>query len=617
MGNSSENSAAKELAGLRAEVDSLRGQLSQLGDLGGRIASSLDLPTVLQEVVDAACRLTGARYGAVVVFDDSGHVREFVTHGITAEERERIGSPPAGTGILGWLRELRASQRVKDLPQHPHFVGFPPNHPPMSSFLGIPILDGHQPLGNLYLTEREDGQEFTADDESLMVHFAAQAATAIGNAQRFRREQESRADAEAARRELEAERTRLETVVNTSPAGVFVAEAESGEVVLVNREAQRLLGISMRPGDKLERYVQAVRYRRTDGREFEADELPLQRALRHGENARAVEVRLDLPDGRSIPTLVNASPIYSADNEITGAIAVIQDMTPLEDMEKLQSEFLGMVSHELRTPLAAIKGSAATVLTSQSPFDEREMREFFQIIDEQADRLRDLVHNLLDITRIEAGAMTVSLRPLDLRDVVTEARKTFIQGGGAQEVVIRAPDDLPTVNADLHRTAQVLHNLLTNAGKFSPEAAPITIELKYDADFVKVSVRDKGRGIEADKLPYVFKTFLQVRDPGNRGLSRKGLGLAICKGIVEAHGGRIWAESDDDGEGAVFTFTLPVAAEAASPPESDTSRRADANPCGRRRATGASLSPEFSKQRRIPGGCDQRPFRGRRAHRDG
>jgi DNA-binding response OmpR family regulator/anti-sigma regulatory factor (Ser/Thr protein kinase) len=249
-------------------------------------------------------------------------------------------------------------------------------------------------------------------------------------------------------------------------------------------------------------------------------------------------------------------------------------LTPIEEIERLRSEFLGMVSHEFRTPLTAIKGSAATVLGSRTPFDAYETREFFQIIDEQADRLRDLVNNQLDITRIEAGVLSVSPASTDLEQLLEEAQSAFVQAGGVQIVEMDVDEDLPKVNADTSRIAQVIGNMLTNAGKFSPETAPISISVEADADLVTVQVRDRGRGIRPERPPHLFKKFSQVHDDGRRRLSGSGLGLAICKGIIEAHGGRIWAESDGEGTGTTFGFTLPVAP-ASKETNSETSRRAE------------------------------------------
>ena len=568
MKDGADNGRDQELGNLRQEIERLRRRSSLLSDLSRQITSSLDLPTVLQGVVDGACDLTGARYGALAVFDVSDRIQEFVTHGITPKERKRIGNLPQGLGILGWLKQTQEPLRLADLAQHPRSIGFPPNHPPMRTFLGAPIRYGGESLGNIYLTEKEGGEEFTPEDEHLLALFVAQAALSIRNARHFALEQ-------AAKEEAEAARQRLQVLVDTSPVGVFVVEASGSHVVLVNQEAQRILGLTLQPEDRLERYEQALVYKRPDGRVYTPEELPLHRALYQGESVRAEEVSFELPDGRTVPTLVNATPVYSSDGQITAAIAVIQDITPLEEMEKLRSEFLGIVSHELKTPLTAIKGSAATVLGSRRPLDVDEMLEFFQIIDEQADRLRDLVDNLLDMTRIEAGSLSVSAEPMDLREVLDEARVSYAHSGGSQELQIRVPEGLPAVKADRRRVSQVLANLLSNASKFSPATATITIEVEHTAEEVTVHVRDQGRGIPREKLTYLFKKFSQVHDDSGHKLSGSGLGLAICKGIVEAHGGRIWADSPGEGQGTSFSFTLPVAIEAVAPLLPDTTRRAD------------------------------------------
>ena len=141
---------------------------------------------------------------------------------------------------------------------------------------------------------------------------------------------------------------------------------------------------------------------------------------------RAEEVIFRFPDGRAVTTLANATPIYSEDGEIVAVVAVLQDMTPLAEMERLRSEFLGMVSHELRTPLTTIKGSSATVLGSSTPFDDSEVRQVFRIIDDQADRLRDLVNNLLDMTRVEAGMLSVNPEPTAVTALIDEAKNRVL-----------------------------------------------------------------------------------------------------------------------------------------------------------------------------------------------
>ena len=180
----------RELSNLRADNERLRRRLAMLSGLGERIASSLDIDKVFQEVVNSACELTGARYGALGVFDASGRVEQFVTQGLTEEERERVGAFPEGLGILGWLRDLQEPLRLGDLTTHPRSVGFPAHHPPMKTFLGAPVRHRNETLGNLYLTEKENGEDFTPEDENLLVLFAAQAAMAIRNAQLHRQVQD-------------------------------------------------------------------------------------------------------------------------------------------------------------------------------------------------------------------------------------------------------------------------------------------------------------------------------------------------------------------------------------------------------------------------------------------
>ena len=374
-----------------------------------------------------------------------------------------------------------------------------------------------------------------------------------------------RRENEALRAQLasaETERQRLEALVRTSPVGVLVVDARTRTVKSVNQEAERIMGVPPRPGSKLERYQAVAAYRRPDGREYSIEERPLSRALDQGETVHAEEILLERPGDGRVTTLVSATPIYSKDGEIESAVAVIQDMTPLEEMERLRSEFLGMVSHELRSPLAAIKGSAATVLNTSTPFDDAEMLQFFRIIDRQADRLRDLIGSLLDITRIEAGMLSLTLEPVSLVHLADEARSTFLSGGGRHRVAVDLPMDLPLVAADERRVAQVLSNLLVNASRYSPDSSVIRITASRSADspHLAVSVSDKGMGVSADLLPHLFKKFSRAWDDGEeRRGEGAGLGLAICKGIVEAHGGRIWAESEGAGQGTRFTFTIPVA----------------------------------------------------------
>ena len=514
----------READKLRREIETLRTRLLKMSEVSRRVTESLDLDTVLQEVVDGGRSLTGARYGALAVFDDSGQVQDFIASGITPEERRLLGSLPQGLGLLGYLNEIREPLRLADLAKHSRSVGFPEHHPPMKTFLGAPIRHLGEPVGNIYLTEKEGGREFTEEDQETLVMLASQAAIAIGNALRYQEERR-------ARDELETERRRLTVLVESSPVGVMVIDAATRTFALVNKEAERILGMSPEPGSTLVRYHEVAIYRRMDGEKYEGHERPLARVLDYGEVVRAEEILFDLPDGRRVTTLVNATPIYSDDGKIVSAIAVIQDMTPLEELERLRNEFLAMVSHELRTPLTAIKGSASTVLSTSTPFDPVETRRFFRTIDQQADLLSELVSNLLDVTRIEAGALVVTPKRTDVEALVDEAISTFLHSGVRNHIEVDFQPDLPAIAADPQRVTQVLDNLLSNASKYSPASSTIKVTASLKDPYLAVSVIDEGHGVPADQLSRLFRKFSRIsgRD-GEEDVAGEGLGLAICKG---------------------------------------------------------------------------------------
>jgi signal transduction histidine kinase len=228
----------------------------------------------------------------------------------------------------------------------------------------------------------------------------------------------------------------------------------------------------------------------------------------------------------------------------------------------MKSELLSTVSHELRTPLGSIKGYATTLLTHGNKLRKDEQREFLEIIDSEADRLRDLIENLLDLSRLEAGVLRIDREPVRLGPTAREVTRKVQLATPKHVLVLDWPADDPLVNADRRRIYQVVQNLLTNAVKYSPDGGNITLSAACKAREVVISVTDEGLGMPAAELERIFDRFHRVQSSVSRAIGGTGLGLAICKGLVEAHGGRIWAESGGEGTGSTFRFTLPLLAEA-------------------------------------------------------
>ena len=416
------------------ENRTLRDRIVRLNEATLRVNASLDLNTVLQEIVDSVRALTGARYGVITTTDEAGEILDFVTSGFTPEQSRQLFAWPDGPRLFEHLRSLPGTVRLPDLHAYARSLGLSSGPVPARTMQATPVRHRDAYVGNFFLGDKHDGKEFTSEDEEVLMLFASQAATAIANARNHNDEQRARAD-----------------------------------------------------------------------------------------------------------------------------------------LERLQAEFLGMVSHELRAPLTSIKGSAASVLGAAQPLDPAEVAQFFRIIDEQADHMRGLINDLLDAGRIETGTLSVAPEPTQVASLVDQARNTFLSGGGRQPIRVDLPPDLPWVMADRHRVVQILNNLVSNASRHSPASSLIRVDAAYDGVNVAISVSDEGQGVPPEQLPHLFRK-QAPSGGGERATQRSGLGLSICKGLVEAHGGRIWAESRGTDKGTRFTFTIPAAAEAGSATPFDPNR---------------------------------------------
>ena len=539
----------------KREVEALRERISSLSGAVLRISASLDVGTVLRETVDSARALTGARYGAITTIDEAGRPQDFVTSGLTADEQRQLEAWPHAMRFFEHLRDLPGPLRLPDLPAYLRSLGYADVLALSRTLQATPMRHRGVHVGDFFLGEKEGGREFTADDEEVLVLFASQAANAIANARAHRDERRARAD--------------LEALVETSPVGVVVFDAGTGRPASLNREARRLVDGLNAPGRPPEELLEALTCRFSDGREIALAELPMKQVISDAATVRAEEVVLSVPDGRSVTLLVNATPIHAADGAAESMVVTLQDLASLRELERLQAEFLSMVSHELRAPLTSIKGSTATVLRASRVLDPAEVRQFFRIIDAQADHMDGLIGDLLDAGRIDSGTLSVDPEPAEVAALVDRARTTFVSGGGRQAVRIDLPPDLPRVMADERRIVQVLNNLFSNASRHSPETSPIHVGAVRDGVHVAISVSDEGRGVPPEQLPYLFRKYADAGGgDGTRGLEGFGLGLVICKGLVEAHGGRIRAESAGPGQGTRFIFTVPVAEEPAAMPGS-------------------------------------------------
>ena len=237
---------------------------------------------------------------------------------------------------------------------------------------------------------------------------------------------------------------------------------------------------------------------------------------------------------------------------------VLYDMVRATHREKSMEALLTSVSHDLRTPLSTIKAAATSLLQEELPFDAEEKRRFLSAIEREADRLNQLVENLLDMSRIEGGALTphkVWYLLDELLHSVLEQMQPLLEG---REVQTHLPDNLPPIEIDYIQIGQVLTNILENALRYTPAGSPISISVQWQAEQVLLSVADRGPGVPRAERERIFDKFYRVHsNPDAADHARgSGLGLAVSRGLVEAHSGQLWVE-ERPGGGAIFCFTLP------------------------------------------------------------
>ena len=538
------------------EIQALRECLSRLSEVSLRITEDLDSNSVLQGALDSARSLTSARYGAIAVHGDEGVVEDFLSSGMEAEEPDRLWTLPDWPKFIAYLSSLETTLRVPDLLSHIQSLGITDLRSLLDvkgnvSFLGCPVLHMGERVGSIFLAEKEHNLEFTREDEEVLALFATQAAIAISSGRLQRQERRTKAD--------------LQAVIDTTPVGMVVFDATTGKPNSFNRETRRMIDILRNPDQTPEQLLEVISFKRADGSETSLREFPIAEFLHTCETVLAEEVVVEVPDGRSISVIVNATPIKTNAGEVESVVVSLQDMAPLQEMERMRAEFLGMVSHELLEPLTSIRGSATTVLEASSEMDPTQLRQFMRIVVDQSDKMRNLIGDLLVVARLETGTLPIGAEPADVTALVERARNSFLNGRASNNLHINVSTGLPTVLVDRRRIVQVISNLLSNAARNSPDGSPIGVSAVQDGIHIAVSVTHEGRGIPEEHLPLIFGKFSQNSSDGQGG--NIGLGLAICKGIVEAHGGRIWAESEGVGLGTRFTFTIPTVEETVAEPE--------------------------------------------------
>ncbi|MGD8474599.1 MAG: ATP-binding protein [Anaerolineae bacterium] len=508
------------------------------------LVTSLDLGDLLTSIVDEAMNFLNVDIAILRLLDRPGeHLEVEVVRGMPEEAVSQIRFRP-GEGLAGQLLLNGTPLRGVNIQQDPRIsqrgvarlFGW-------KSFAAVALHLHKQPIGVWFMI-RKRRQPFTDQDLAFLSAFADYASLGV--------------ERSMLRYTIVREKHESETLLQASANGILVMDGR-GSVIDMNPAMERLTGWTLRQarGEPCSDVV-GCQYAGQTGTP-EAANCPLLHS--DARDRGFLEYQLRARDGRIIPVEASYGLIRDEDGKLDRLIMVFRDITHQKELDRLRAELVANVSHELRTPLALIKGYASTLLRPQVVLDETETRRFLENASFAADRLGRMIDDLLCASRLDMDQLRLEPKQFDLSPVVQRVVAWFEPHAQDRDLVVGLPEGELLVWADPDRVEQVLVNLLTNAAKYSGPGSTITVQsqLVGEPPSAVVHVSDQGVGIAAEHLSHVFDRFYLVEESTDG----VGLGLYICKGLVEAMGGRIWVISEV-GVGSTFSFTLPVGVPVSS-----------------------------------------------------
>jgi PAS domain S-box-containing protein len=415
----------------------------------------------------------------------------------------------------------------------------------MRQLFPMPLVIAGEPVGLLIIFRDYVGHT-TPNDIQILQSFADQAAIAVHNAQLYE--------------SIDRERKRLDAFVRYSADGVMILDAAL-HIVRFNRALERMTG--WRAEDARDRHQDEVIVwsrleKQGDINQAIADGWP----YRPTQGSTTPEMTLYVEgdamrlDGLTLSVGITYAPLFTSDGRLASIIANVRDITNFRRAQEMQSIFVSSVSHELKTPVALIKGYAGTLRREDATWDPEIIRNGLEVIEDEADRLTELIENLLAASKLQAERMRLDVGDVRMDALAGRAVERFSTQAQHHHFILAFPPDFPPIQGDEVRLRRVLDNLLSNAVKYSPDGGTIEVGGESDDYSVTVYVRDEGVGISLTDQEHVFDRFYRVDGALSRKTQGTGLGLYLAKAIIEAHNGTINVTSKP-GEGSIFFFTLP------------------------------------------------------------
>jgi PAS domain S-box-containing protein len=510
-------------------------QREYLLQISRAMTSKLDLPSVLRLILENAVEMLQGHGGLIALRqdDDSFHVR--ASYGLPGQLLPLFSPLLADIPHLAGRAHLSRWQ-IPDLQIKLGLVAAAAGMA-LRQVVALPLVIEEELIGVIYVF-RTSGTAFSANDRQVLSSFADQAAIAVRNASLYQ--------------QVSAEKRRLDAIIEHSADGVMILDCW-GRITVFNRALAAMTG--WRPEDAIGRPCHEVlQLRGRQGEDICKSDCPL-RGLSPDADLY-VEGDIERAGGAPVSVGITYSPLYDEEERLINIIANVYDITRFREAEEIKSTFISVISHELKTPVSIIKGYAGTLRREDAQWDEETVRESLDIIEEESDRLDRLISDLLDASRAQAGSLKLDMGDAHIPKLAQRVVEGFRLQTDVHQFELDFPPDFPPIMADQERLRQVLSNLVSNAIKYSPKGGKIRLGGYADGDKVTVYVADEGIGIPLDEQPRLFQRFYRLDSGLRRRTQGMGLGLYLCRAIVEAHGGRIWVESAP-GRGSTFYFTLP------------------------------------------------------------
>jgi len=527
------------------------------------VSSSLDLDRALNRTLSLLNDAIGAEQGTIMLLNAEDNLLHYrAGYGYLSDKvsGERRGfTLKIGEGLAGWVVEHREATLITDLSNDFRWVKTSASSHEHRSAIAMPLLVAEDVIGVLMVFHRK-ANFFSAELLNMVKAIAGQVAVAINNAHLYEliRDQAERLGSMLRREQEDASRS--QAILEAVADGVLVT-GPNNRISFLNRSAEQILNLetSRVLGQSLDVF----------GGLFGKSAGPWMQAIRDWSDAPGgyqqgdtFAEQIDLENGRIV--LVHLAPVI-LQSDFLGTVSIFRDITHEVEVDRLKSEFVATVSHELRTPMTSIRGYVDVLLMGAAGAVNENQAHFLHIVKNNTERLNILVNDLLDISRIESGRVTLSPQALDLRevaeDVIEEVLRRSQEENKPMALSLEAPRKLPAVYGDMERVRQILGNLVFNAYHYTPENGTITVNIhSLNGDHeVQVDVKDNGVGISLEDQERVFERFYRGEHPLVLATPGTGLGLSIVKQIVEMHKGRIWMKSSGiPGEGSMFSFTLPT-----------------------------------------------------------